>query len=86
MKSMISVTNMCPACGRELHQNSRPLLSLGGAVFLIGSIPLLFFHYVWMAAIVTAAAGLFLLIWGVLGKGKWCARCKKFPVPKSLVS
>jgi hypothetical protein len=81
---MISVTNICPSCGHELTQKSRSLLSLLGAACLIAAIPLLFFQYVWMVAIVTAAAGLFLLFWSILGKGKWCRRCKKFPVSKSL--
>jgi VIT1/CCC1 family predicted Fe2+/Mn2+ transporter len=81
---MVLVTNMCPACGHELIQKNRPLLSLAGAAFLIAAIPLLFFHYVWIVAIVTAAAGLYLLFWSVLGKGKWCRRCKKFPVSKTL--
>jgi hypothetical protein len=84
MDFMVLVTNMCPGCGHELTQKSRPLLSLAGAVLLIAAIPLLFFHYVWIVAIVTAATGLFLLFWSVLGKGKWCRRCKKFPVSKSL--
>lgn len=75
---------MCPACGHELTQKNRVLLSLLGTAFLIAAIPLLFFHYVWIVAIVTAAAGLYLLFWSVLGKGKWCRRCKKFPVSKSL--
>ncbi len=82
---MISVTNMCPACGRELHQKSRPLLAIVGAVFLIGAIPLLFLHYVWTLGLITAAVGLYLLFWSAFGKGKWCRRCKKFPVSKSFV-
>jgi hypothetical protein len=81
---MVLVTNMCPACGQELTQKSQSLLSLAGAVFLVAAIPLLFFDYVWIVAIVTAAAGLYLLFWSVLGKGKWCRRCKKFPVSKFL--
>jgi Flp pilus assembly protein TadB len=83
---MISVTNICPGCGRELSQTSRLWLSLAGAAALAASVPLLFFQYAWMAAIVTAAIGLFLLFWGILAKGRWCSRCKKFPVSKSLVS
>jgi hypothetical protein len=85
MDFMVLVTNMCPACGHELTQKSRSLLTLVGAVLLIAAIPLLFFHYVWMVAIITAAIGLYLLFWSVLGKGKWCRHCKKFPVPRSLV-
>ncbi len=84
MRFMVLVTNMCPSCGRELTQKSRALLVLAGIIFLIAAIPLLFFHYVWIVAIVTAAAGLFLLFWSVFGKGKWCRRCKKFPVPRFL--
>lgn len=84
METMISVTNICPGCGRELRQTSRLFLSLAGAALLAASVPLLFLPYVWIAAIVTTAFGLFLLFWGILGKGKWCPRCKKFPVSKSL--
>ncbi len=84
MRFMVRVNNMCPSCGRELTQKSRALLVLAGIIFLIAAIPLLFFHYVWIVAIVTAAAGLFLLFWSVFGKGKWCRRCKKFPVPRFL--
>lgn len=76
---------MCPACGRELTQKSRPLLSLVGAAFLVAAIPLLFLNYVWIVGIITAGLGLYLLFWSILGKGKWCRHCKKFPVSKSLV-
>jgi len=81
---MLLVTNMCPACGHELTQKSRSLLALVGALFVAVAIPLLFFHYAWIVGIVTAAAGLYLLFWSVLGKGKWCRQCKKFPMSKSL--
>jgi uncharacterized protein (DUF983 family) len=85
MDVMVLVTNMCPACGHELTQKNRSLLSVAGVVFLTAAILLLFFQYVWMVAIITAAIGLYLLFWSVLGKGKWCRHCKKFPVPRSLV-
>jgi hypothetical protein len=82
---MISVTNVCPACGHELKQKSRPTLTLVGIVMVVAAVPLLFRSYYWIIAILMAATGLYLLIWSIFGKGKWCHRCKKFPVSKSLV-
>lgn len=81
---MLLVTNLCPGCGHEMVQKSRALLALVGAAFLMAAIPLLFLKYAWIVAIITAATGLYLVFWSFSGKGKWCRRCKKFPVPKSL--
>jgi hypothetical protein len=81
----MQVTNLCPACAHELTQKSPVKLSLAGVALITGAIPLLFHRFVWPAAILLAATGIYLLIGSLLGKGKWCKRCKKFPVPKSLV-
>jgi hypothetical protein len=78
------VTNMCPVCGRELTQKRRSTLSICGVALVIAAIPLLYRRYIWLLAILMAATGLYLLIWSVFGKGKWCTRCKKFPISKSL--
>lgn len=82
---MIPVTQICPACGHQLAQKSRPAIMSAGAVLVVASFPLLFRSYYWLVAILMAATGLYLLIWSILGKGKWCSRCRKFPVSKSLV-
>ena len=78
------VTDLCPACGDELTQKSRLKLFLTGVALLVLSVPIMSRAYVWPLAILLAACGLYLLMWGVFGKGRWCRRCKKFPVPKKL--
>lgn len=81
---MIPVTQICPACGHQLTQKNRPAINVAGAVLIVAAVPLLFRSYYWLIAILMAATGLYLLIWSIFGKGKWCSRCKKFPVSKSL--
>lgn len=78
------VTDLCPACGHPLTQKSRLKLFLAGAALLLLSVPLVLRPYVWTIAILLGAIGLYLLMWGVAGKGRWCRRCKKFPVSKAL--
>jgi len=79
------VTDLCPACGHELTQKSRALLLLSGIAMLVVSVPITLRAYVWPLAILLAATGLYLVLWSVFGKGRWCRRCKKFPVSKKLV-
>jgi hypothetical protein len=78
------VTDLCPSCGHELRQKSRSKLSLTGIVLLILAVPLMLRAYIWPLAILLAAIGLYLLMWSVFGKGRWCRRCKKFPVSRKL--
>ncbi|MGH9688304.1 MAG: hypothetical protein ACRD5K_14565 [Candidatus Acidiferrales bacterium] len=78
------VNNMCLRCGGEFAQKSLIKLSLAGIAFLLVAFFLLFFPLFWLASMPLAAVGIYLLIWSVFGKGKWCRRCKKFPLPKSL--
>ena len=78
------VTDLCPSCGHELTQKSRLKLSVAGIALLILAVPLELHAYVWPLAILLAAIGLYLLLWSVFGKGRWCRRCKKFPVSKKL--
>lgn len=84
MDLLMLVNNMCPGCGCEFTQKSLLKLSLTGIAFLAAAVFLLLVPFLWVASIPLAAVGIFLLIWSVLGKGKWCRRCKKFPVSKSL--
>jgi hypothetical protein len=79
------VTDLCPACGHELTQKNRLTLALTGITMLILSVPLVLRAYIWPLAILLGATGLYLLMWSVFGKGRWCRRCKKFPVSKKLV-
>ncbi len=81
---MVLVTNMCPACGHELTQKPRSRLTFAGLALLVAAAFLIFRPYVWLIAILMAAIAIYLLMWSILGKGKWCRRCKKFPVSKSL--
>jgi len=78
------VTDLCPSCGHKLTRKSRSTLLLAGVVLLILAVPLILRAYIWPLAILLAAIGLYLLMWGVFGKGRWCRRCKKFPVSKKL--
>jgi len=82
----VLVTDLCPACGHPLTQKSRLLLALSGAALLVLSVPIMLRAYVWPLAILLAAIGLYLLLWSVFGKGRWCRRCKKFPVSKKLAT
>ncbi len=76
------LTRLCANCGHELTQKSRSKLTLTGVAMLALAVPLLFRSYVWIVGILLASAGIYLLIWSVLGRGLWCRRCKKFPVSK----
>jgi hypothetical protein len=68
----------CPTCGGETVQKNRVLLFAVGAVMLatpaLAGVAAIF----WAPAIVLFLAGIYLVVWSTLGRGRWCRNCKKF--------
>jgi hypothetical protein len=72
----------CNTCGGELIQNSRLRLFVVGLI-LIGVVGLApFVPYLWAAALISALAGAYLVVWATLGQGRWCRACKKFAITR----
>jgi sorbitol-specific phosphotransferase system component IIBC len=74
----------CSACGGALIQRSRARLAAAGlamcaAPLIAWFIPLrspLF----WVPAVIAALAGVYLLLWSTIGRGRWCRQCKAFRI------
>jgi hypothetical protein len=76
----MSLQSLCPTCGGETIQKSKARLILVG-VGMIASIVVAFrFPLLAIPAILLTAIGIYLLIWAILGKARWCRNCKKFSI------
>jgi hypothetical protein len=71
---------ICPACGEELIQKNRVALFVAGAVMLSTLGLAAFWTWFWAPGIILMLAGIYLVVWSTLGKGRWCRRCKQFIV------
>ncbi len=78
-----TASTRCKTCGGEMIQKNRArLLLVGGALVCaaLGGSALAtnFSPWLWPAALLVIGAGGYLIVWGTLGRGRWCRRCKKF--------
>jgi hypothetical protein len=70
----------CPTCGGELIQKSKIRLIIVG-LCLVDSIFVAFFvPLFWVPGVILAVIGIYLLVWAILGKARWCRNCKKFSI------
>ncbi|HVA51868.1 MAG TPA: hypothetical protein VNH11_36335 [Pirellulales bacterium] len=68
----------CKRCGGEVVQKPVARLMLVGVAMLAGAglgagSPML-----WVPAAVLGLTGIYLLIWALAGRGRWCRGCKRF--------
>ena len=68
----------CHSCDGELIQKSRWRLFIVGTVMSALIVFAVFFPYLWVPGIVFALAGIYLIVWATLGRGRWCRQCKTF--------
>ena len=77
----MQVAGHCPACRGDLIQKPLWRLWLVAVLMLVGSTAL--FHYVHslrFLGVTVALAGCYLAAWAMIGKGRWCRQCKRFPI------
>ena len=70
----------CPSCGNDLIQKSRDGLFLVAIGLLLFS--LVFFRFTHGLRFVVFTVGLigcYFAAWGLIGHGRWCRQCKRFP-------
>ncbi len=70
----------CPACGGPLIQKNRAKLVSIGLCLSASLIAAIFIPILLAPAIVLTLAGIYLVAWGTIGKGRWCRNCKQFVV------
>jgi len=70
----------CPACGGPLIQKNRAKLIITGVCMCASLVASVFVPLLLMPAIILALAGIYLIAWGTIGKGRWCRNCKRFVV------
>jgi hypothetical protein len=61
-------------------QKSRVRLTLVGAIMVTAIAGPLWNPVLWAPSIVLFLIGAYLLLWGTIGRGRWCRACKKFGV------
>jgi hypothetical protein len=68
----------CKTCGAEMVQKSRARLVLVGLLMMASiaiTFPLAWFR---IPGTIIFLTGVYLFLWGSLGRGAWCRNCKKF--------
>jgi hypothetical protein len=77
----IAMTNPnCPGCGGEMVQKSRLRLFVVGSLLTASLALATLVPYFWAPGIILMLAGLYLIVWATLGKGRWCRECKRFSI------
>lgn len=61
-------------------QKSRTRLFVVGILMLAAIAAPFYFPLLWAPGIILLLAGIYLLIWATLGRGRWCRTCKKFSI------
>jgi hypothetical protein len=70
--------NACKRCGGEVVQKSCGRLAVVG-ILMIAALSLGFLSWpLWLPAAVCSLAGLYLLVWASVGRGRWCRGCNRF--------
>lgn len=76
-------TGRCPLCGGDLIRRNRALLLLTGLALLVAAgVAVYLSRILLIVAVPAALIGIYLVLWGTIGKGLWCRACKTFPVPR----
>jgi hypothetical protein len=67
----------CKSCGGDMIQKSRLRLVVVGLAMML-SVSIAFrFAWFWVPGIILLLTGIYLLVWGTVGHGRWCRNCKK---------
>ena len=69
----------CRTCGGALLQKNRLILFTVGMGMAASLVSALLFPLFWAPGIILGLAGAYLIVWAVLGKGRWCRNCKIVP-------
>jgi hypothetical protein len=70
----------CGTCGGEMVQKSRLRLFIVGCLMVASLAVAGFFPYFLLPGIILLVTGGYLIVWAMLGKGRWCRECKKFSI------
>ena len=71
----------CSTCGSVLVRKQPGLLLVVAALMLAGCTALFHFvHGVRFIGFTFGLAGCYLVAWALIGKGRWCRQCKRFPI------
>ncbi len=68
----------CKTCGGEMIQKNRARLIVVGLLMIASLSVAHYFPLFWAPGIILFLTGIYLLVWGTLGRGGWCRNCKKF--------
>lgn len=70
----------CPTCDGPLVQKNRTLLLAVGVAMAVAALVVDLVSFAFLVpALLLLAAGVFLLVWAIYGRGLWCRTCKRFP-------
>jgi hypothetical protein len=68
----------CRRCGGEVVQKSLARLILVGVIILAFVGLALLWPILWLPALILALTGSYLILWTLIGRGRWCRNCKRF--------
>jgi hypothetical protein len=68
----------CKRCGGEVVQKNRWKLLFVGIVMSAALTLGFLWPILWIPAIILTLTGIYLMIWGIFGQGRWCRGCKRF--------
>lgn len=68
----------CRRCGGEVVQKPLPRLVLFGLAMLAAAGLALVWPFLWIPATILGLTGAYLIVWAVVGHGRWCRGCKRF--------
>ena len=71
----------CPVCGGPLLRRSRMWLAGVGMLFaLAGTVGLASSLWTVVPGLFAMLIAAYLLVWSLWARGRWCRRCKSFPL------
>jgi hypothetical protein len=68
----------CKRCGGEVVQKPIGRLVLVGVAMLACAGLAAGWSVLWLPTTILGLTGVYLLIWAVAGRGRWCRGCKRF--------
>ncbi len=68
----------CRRCGGEVVQKSLARLVAVGVLMLVAVGLALLWPILLLPGIVVGLAGAYLVLWAIVGHGRWCRGCKRF--------
>ena len=68
----------CKTCDGEMIQKNRWRISIVGVLMVVSVALAAVLPLLLAPGVLLLLAGSYLIIWGTVGKGRWCRVCKKF--------